>query len=75
VRSVKRIAVYAWIFVIFIVILSIYGFVYYLGVGGVQPLTWGAQGGYLINILGIVVLVVGVLLGREAIKARQGGNK
>ena len=72
---VKRIAVYALIFVIIIVILAIYGFVYYLGVGGVKPLAWGADGGYLINILGLAVLVVGILLGREAIKAREGGNK
>lgn len=75
VSTVKRIAVYAWIFVLIIVVLAIYGIVYSLGVGGTKPLMWGAEGGYMINILGIAVLVVGVLLGREAIKARQGGNK
>jgi len=74
VNAVKRIATYAVIFVLIIVVLAIYGFVYYLGVGGVKPLAWGADGGYKINILGLALVVVGFLLGWETIKSRQGGT-
>jgi len=71
----KPIAIYAVIYVLIIVILAIYGVAYFLGVDGVKAPLWGAEGGYIINILGVVLLVVGILLGWGAIKARQGGNR
>ncbi len=70
----KPILAYAIVLVVLIAALAIYGLIYSIGIGGTKPPLWGAEGGYIVNILGIAVLIVGALLGWAAIKRREGGK-